>query len=340
VAGRAGPDGPRPPLAPSRSRWTGWGFSFPSSGISRTAGRRGLARGHCLSRRTAPFFPWGTRLAELCEELFRHGNAAANIDHAASEVLPQAAALLCNLKAIHTAYRARLLDSGAATPGACASAWPGGKTSRRPWSGLPARGFSPAASPPPRAARSASLGPCSRPGTWTSCGTPTRLWPRTPTAPTTVAGSLCPGCGGGRARGPARPGPALASGGRAARREAGRPAFPVRGRRPAERHGASGQKDHPPPRGLRPAFPTPGLFPGTGRAPDISDAAVVLPDTGLLMPVLHHLPRRDVNISMGYPLAPRRSPADRNHPAPAGRPASVPAAIPGGRFWNWCATRT
>lgn len=30
--------------------------------------------------------------------------------------------------------------------------------------------------------------------------------------------------------------------------------------------------------------------------------AVVLPDTGLLMPVLHHLPRRDVNISMGYPL--------------------------------------
>lgn len=31
-------------------------------------------------------------------------------------------------------------------------------------------------------------------------------------------------------------------------------------------------------------------------------SAVVLPDTGLLMPVLHHLPRKDVNISMGYPL--------------------------------------
>lgn len=30
--------------------------------------------------------------------------------------------------------------------------------------------------------------------------------------------------------------------------------------------------------------------------------AVVLPDTGLLMPVLHHLPEKDVNISMGYPL--------------------------------------
>ncbi|MCG8533425.1 MAG: PD-(D/E)XK nuclease family protein [Desulfovibrionales bacterium] len=34
----------------------------------------------------------------------------------------------------------------------------------------------------------------------------------------------------------------------------------------------------------------------------IGDTAVVLPDTGLMMPVLHHLPRKDVNISMGYPL--------------------------------------
>lgn len=36
---------------------------------------------------------------------------------------------------------------------------------------------------------------------------------------------------------------------------------------------------------------------------DLSSTAVVLPDTGLLMPVLHHLPAKDVNISMGYPLA-------------------------------------
>ncbi|GFM35675.1 PD-(D/E)XK nuclease family protein [Desulfovibrio psychrotolerans] len=40
-----------------------------------------------------------------------------------------------------------------------------------------------------------------------------------------------------------------------------------------------------------------------GDAPqETQGTAVVLPDTGLLMPVLHHLPRRDVNISMGYPL--------------------------------------
>lgn len=32
------------------------------------------------------------------------------------------------------------------------------------------------------------------------------------------------------------------------------------------------------------------------------DSGIVLPDTGLLLPVMHHLPELDVNISMGYPL--------------------------------------
>ena len=40
-----------------------------------------------------------------------------------------------------------------------------------------------------------------------------------------------------------------------------------------------------------------------------ADTLIALPDNGLLMPVLHHLPRVDVNISMGYPLA--RSPVFR-----------------------------
>lgn len=43
--------------------------------------------------------------------------------------------------------------------------------------------------------------------------------------------------------------------------------------------------------------------------PDMSSTAVVLSDPALLMPVLHHLPRKDVNISMGYPL--RRAPVWR-----------------------------
>ncbi len=38
------------------------------------------------------------------------------------------------------------------------------------------------------------------------------------------------------------------------------------------------------------------------EAPDLDRTAIVLPDTGTLMPVLHHLPDMDVNISMGYPL--------------------------------------
>lgn len=41
----------------------------------------------------------------------------------------------------------------------------------------------------------------------------------------------------------------------------------------------------------------------------VADTAVILPDSGLLMPVLHHLPRVDINVSMGYPLA--RSPLFR-----------------------------
>ncbi len=43
-------------------------------------------------------------------------------------------------------------------------------------------------------------------------------------------------------------------------------------------------------------------IPTAPDADELAGTAVVLPDTGLLMPVLHHLPDKDVNISMGYPL--------------------------------------
>lgn len=39
------------------------------------------------------------------------------------------------------------------------------------------------------------------------------------------------------------------------------------------------------------------------HAGDVSHSALVLPDTSLLMPVLHHIPDKNVNISMGYPLS-------------------------------------
>ncbi|WMW66386.1 PD-(D/E)XK nuclease family protein [Nitratidesulfovibrio liaohensis] len=47
---------------------------------------------------------------------------------------------------------------------------------------------------------------------------------------------------------------------------------------------------------------TEGSIPPAPDADELAGTAVVLPDTGLLMPVLHHLPDKDVNISMGYPL--------------------------------------
>lgn len=56
------------------------------------------------------------------------------------------------------------------------------------------------------------------------------------------------------------------------------------------------------------ALPAPVGHEQTGELP--GETAVVLPETGLLLPVLHHVPRKDrVNISMGYPLA--RSPLAR-----------------------------
>lgn len=37
-------------------------------------------------------------------------------------------------------------------------------------------------------------------------------------------------------------------------------------------------------------------------AEETTDTAVIIPDEGMLVPVLHHLPDRDVNVTMGYPL--------------------------------------
>ncbi|WP_243439873.1 PD-(D/E)XK nuclease family protein [Fundidesulfovibrio soli] len=63
------------------------------------------------------FFPWGLRLAQLMEELFQHGVAASDLDHVQDQVLPTAAALLGSLKSIQKAYREELLGSDTATPG-------------------------------------------------------------------------------------------------------------------------------------------------------------------------------------------------------------------------------
>ncbi len=52
-----------------------------------------------------------------------------------------------------------------------------------------------------------------------------------------------------------------------------------------------------------------GEITDNGAADEAGDTVVVLPDSGLLMPVLHHLPDTRINVSMGYPLT--RSPLFR-----------------------------
>ena len=51
-------------------------------------------------------------------------------------------------------------------------------------------------------------------------------------------------------------------------------------------------------------YPVPGgLAPTPAPIPTSQlDIAVALAHSGALLPVLHHLPRKDCNISLGYPL--------------------------------------
>lgn len=88
---------------------------------------------------------------------------------------------------------------------------------------------------------------------------------------------------------------------------------------PAEPDGETGPASLEARQGLQSATETDGSAPPPGTKTDNpgeeneqqerdqrGDTVIVLPDSGLLMPVLHHLPRTDINISMGYPLS--RSP--------------------------------
>lgn len=73
--------------------------------------------GNAFPEEVKDFFPWGLKLSSLLEELFQQGVAASNLDHVQDMVMPTAAALLGSLKAIQSAYREALLSQGACTPG-------------------------------------------------------------------------------------------------------------------------------------------------------------------------------------------------------------------------------
>ena len=63
------------------------------------------------------FLPWGARLAGLFEELFRQDRDPANLPYMEGEVIPWAAALLEQLGDIHAAYLSLLAERGLTTSG-------------------------------------------------------------------------------------------------------------------------------------------------------------------------------------------------------------------------------
>lgn len=216
------------------------------------------------------FFPWGVRLAGLMEDLFRQNREADNLQYLQGEVMEWAAALLEHLGVIHREYSGLLEVRRWTTPG-----YDLFQAARR-WEEIEARLA-------PRRYYLAGFYALSR-------GEETiwrRLWET------------------GRAVIVWHSDPALA---------AGQPGhWAVSGHREwLERWGAS-------------ASARPGVEPPTG-APAVrfyegydlhsqlapleaelagdsqSGTAVVLPREDLLLPVLHHLPPREVNITLGYPL--------------------------------------
>ena len=245
------------------------------------------------------FFPWGLRLSRLMEELFQQGITAADLEHLRDQVLPTAATLLGNLRSIQKAYRLALLAEGAATPGlmhalvaekaAQAVDVLGDKR-------VLACGFYALTG-----SEEALLKPL-----WRS-GRAEILWHTDPAV--------------------AQPGATphwscrehvqwLASWRAKAvvLSDEKRSPLPTWRKRGDQLSLFSATPAPPPPRRATITFhqgfdlhsQLKALREELDKAGDTAGYAVVLPDTSMLMPVLHHLPRRDVNISMGFPLT--RSP--------------------------------
>ncbi|MBI5519758.1 MAG: PD-(D/E)XK nuclease family protein [Desulfovibrio sp.] len=236
----------------------------------------GLANGPLqgLAGDARAFFPWGARLAGLLEEMAGQGVRPAAIHNLAGEVTPWAEALLGQLDAIGQAYHAALDARGWTTPG-LDSLWLSQHLDE--------------------AAQALSGERLVFAGFHALSGTEEpvlhRLW---------------------------REGaevfwhsdPALASGERSvwAAREHGRwlarwraRAVPVQ-----DAPDAATRISAPQVRRFYEGFDLHSQLSVLQRElsalPDTASTAVVLPDPGALVPVMHHLPAAEANISMGYPL--------------------------------------
>lgn len=216
------------------------------------------------------FFPWGVRLAALCEELSRHGIEPQNLAHMQGEVMEVAAALLEQLGSIFREYLSELDRRGWTTAGLdhrfLAARLPEvlGRLDGRP---VLAAGFS---------ALSGSEEALLR-HLW-SADALTLVWH---TDPALARGEPCHFAAQLHARW-LKDWSAKAE---LLEEPSTRPPCTVRFVEGFDLHSQLYALEQE----------LQGL-------PDLSRTAVVLPDSGSLLPLLHHLPAAETNISLGYPL--------------------------------------
>ncbi|MGE9986088.1 PD-(D/E)XK nuclease family protein [Desulfovibrio sp. SGI.169] len=232
----------------------------------------------------ALFLPWGLRLAALLEEMLGHGLEAADLAYAENEVAAPAAALLGALGRISRAYLQELEERQWTTPG-LDQYMASRQTARIPPLLAPApdrpvlvAGFSVLTGTEDRLLRALWL-----------AGAHVCLHSDPALAANTAVHWACAEHAAWLRRWRAR----------------ARLAVTIDPQEAAHRPRLSffaGYDCHSQLQALRETLTD-------GQNDAMPSTAVVLTDSALLMPVLHHLPDKDVNVSMGYPLP--RSPLNR-----------------------------
>lgn len=223
------------------------------------------------------FFPWGRRLASLFEECLNHGRAPESFLHMEEELMPFAAAILSRLSSLYRRYIAALESGGWTTPGF---------TAQNTVAAL-ASGYKPRL-----LARGKNIYIC---GFYSLSGTEDALFKR-----------LWLEYG---AKVLLHADPALADGNEhwscsalTSWRHSWGAGLNVLAAPPAkasQMNFYAGYDVH-----SQLAFLRRGIHKrGEELGRELEDTAIILPDTTLLLPVLHHIQADDVNISMGYPLS-------------------------------------
>jgi hypothetical protein len=228
----------------------------------------------------ALFLPWGLRLADLLEELLRQDVAARDVMHAEVEAGPTAAALLSALGRIAEVWQAGLSEHGWTTPGLICSSAARAARSEAP---VPRR-LAPAPDRPVLVAGFYML-------TGTEDALLRRLWRE--------GAHICLHSDLG-----------LVDGAKIHWSCSGHREWLVRWKAAAQAAAPGAPQEADTPRfsffaGYDCHSQLEALREKLRDSRYAASTAVVLPDNALLMPVLHHLPAKDVNVSMGYPL--RRS---------------------------------